>query len=251
METGFDRKPYLAPGQEVERLTYTNVPEDQDFNYIGTVVDKSDPDKLGRIKVASELFGIPDKFLPWVYPSKTTMSGSLDIPEVGTYVEVQVKNGDINSQFYLDQVPDFTKEQLGISTDVIPSSEYETSRVFFLSQAGSYAKLVYGPEGDKIIVTHARGTSIEIDEDGNINIESDTELNITTKSVNIEVEEDFSLTVGGVLDIQGGTTNINTDALSAGDLNLGLNPVKNLACNVPTDYTTKAPMAIGNSNVYL
>ena len=251
MESVFNRKPYITPETEIESLVYSNIEDESDFTYIGSVVTKDDPERLGRIKVASELFGIPTKFLPWVYPSKSILAGSFDPPNENDTVEVLVRDGDINSQFYKSIVPDFTNANLGIPSDVLPESEYLNSKILFVTDSGSFAKIVYGPNGDVVEFNHSKGTIIQIDENGSVNIKTGNELNIEAKSINIDVEEDFSLTVGGVININGGTTNINTDLVSAGTINLGTNPVKNLAVNIPVDYVTGAPMSIGNSNVYL
>lgn len=74
------------------------------FIYEGTVVDRDDPDKLGRIKFAVP--GLIEPSSPWAFPVGTAGGGSKDrglfaVPEKGAEVYVFFVNGDIDEPRYL------------------------------------------------------------------------------------------------------------------------------------------------------
>jgi len=74
------------------------------FIYEGTVVDRDDPDKLGRIKFA--IPGLIEPSSPWAFPVGTMGGGSKDnglfaVPEVDAEVYVFFVGGDIDEPRYL------------------------------------------------------------------------------------------------------------------------------------------------------
>ena len=74
------------------------------FIYEGTVVERDDPDKLGRVKFA--IPGLIEPSSPWAFPVGTMGGGSKDnglfaVPEVGAEVYVFFVGGDIDEPRYL------------------------------------------------------------------------------------------------------------------------------------------------------
>lgn len=72
--------------------------------YIGEVVDRDDPEGLGRVRV--RIPGLIDPASPWAFPLGTVGGGSdrrgfFSVPEKGAEVGVLFHQGDIDHPFYL------------------------------------------------------------------------------------------------------------------------------------------------------
>jgi hypothetical protein len=73
------------------------------YIYEGVVVDRNDPEKLGRIRFAVP--GLIEPASPWAYPASTLGGGSKDcgffaVPEKGAGVYVFFVGGDIDEPRY-------------------------------------------------------------------------------------------------------------------------------------------------------
>ncbi len=72
--------------------------------YIGSVVDRDDPEQLGRVRV--RVPGILEPASAWAWPLGTAGGGSKDrglfaVPEVGAEVGVLFNQGDVDQPYYL------------------------------------------------------------------------------------------------------------------------------------------------------
>lgn len=72
--------------------------------YIGEVVDRDDPEGLGRVRV--RIPGLVDPASPWAFPLGTVGGGSdrrgfFSVPEKGAEVGVLFHQGDVDHPYYL------------------------------------------------------------------------------------------------------------------------------------------------------
>lgn len=170
------------------------------LDWLGEVVDISDPLEAGRVKV--KVFGKFDKLeaesIPWASPSgfmgfsgSVSGSGTFSLPKLGSIVNVQFENNNLYTPVYtyIEHLSDELKEE-------ISGDNYETAQVilydtvidgtlkmFFTEEQGMMFKL-----GDSMIRLHRDKTltlsntaddeydsdtgSIVIDPDGNIHLGS-------------------------------------------------------------------------------
>lgn len=72
--------------------------------YLGTVVDRDDPEQLGRVRV--QVPGLVEPASPWAWPLGTVGGGARDrglfaVPAAGATVAVFFRQGDLAEPFYL------------------------------------------------------------------------------------------------------------------------------------------------------
>ena len=143
--------------------------------YRGQVTNNVDPNGAGKVQVqiGPMFLGIDSDDLPWAFPAMPLTFGSgsgygcMNIPEVGSWVYCMFLCGDVYQPIYFAEAPTLT---LGI-----PSNTSPTVRGWS-SVSGIQFSV---DDGNKTItLTHPTGTSINIDAQGNININSVDVVNL-------------------------------------------------------------------------
>ena len=163
--------------------------------YRGKVLatDAAEEDKLGRIKVEvypmllgeetatdiGEGPGIPITDLPWAIPATSLFvgagdgTGSLSIPDIGSYVYVFFEMGDIYQPVYLAGAPNKLK---GLPTERL--TDYPDTKVMKTS-TGIVFEVNQKQGSEKVKVTHPAGTTVEIDASGQVKIVAAGNVDIT------------------------------------------------------------------------
>lgn len=204
-------------------------PSEED-TYLGTVINNTDPLKLGRVRVLIDLYDdLEEDSIPWATPLLETFLGNsvnsikFSVPELGSQVRVSFPNKDKYAPFYSgceinlenkctffdDDYPNCygTKDSVGNFIKVNKATKYVTI------QHSSTTNLQIAPDGTAM-VTNPNGTSITFDSVGNItldnakivqaqcndfNVYSGTALfdnKTTTFSGSVQINGDFNLLAG-------------------------------------------------------
>ena len=172
-------------------LLEKDVSSSYDNEYVGKVVDNDDGDMLGRCKI--RVFGVfgddvQDVDLPWALPIDVRDGvdcGSFIVPENASLVRVEFERGEINQPRYSKQMADYT--------NLPPEREddYPNTMVLFktpnnvLTINRTTGALVYSNgDGDiKIDVNDTESNGLNVEVSGNVNLESDDNINISGKSI--------------------------------------------------------------------
>jgi len=173
-----------------------------DKTYLGLVEDANDPRKEGRARL--RVFGIHDDIevedLPWAYPKQKSVifgqdgqGGSVSIPKKGSVVAVKFHNGQHNSpEFYsIHELADDVKSELQIDgqylgTHITLFDGDEELKIWFTVDKGLTIQLkgsrINIGQDKAITVEHAdSSSSIEL-RGGEININSNSTINLTSGS---------------------------------------------------------------------
>lgn len=160
--------------------------------YIGEVVDRDDPEGLGRVRV--RIPGLVDPASPWAFPLGTVGGGSdrrgfFSVPEKGAEVGVLFHQGDVDHPFYLcghwgkpngqAEVPEPARD---LPKEEVPQVRaFETGRflLVFDDRAGKEAFLIKDKKsGDEIEfdgaamgITIKATSALLLKADGMVNIE--------------------------------------------------------------------------------
>ena len=160
--------------------------------YIGEVVDRDDPEGLGRVRV--RIPGLVDPASPWAFPLGTVGGGSdrrgfFSVPEKGAEVGVLFHQGDVDHPFYLcghwgkpngqAEVPEPARD---LPKEEVPQVRaFETGRflLVFDDRAGKEAFLIKDKKsGDQIEfdgaamgITIKATSALLLKADGMVNIE--------------------------------------------------------------------------------
>ena len=172
---------------------------------LGHVIDNNDPERRQRVKVlVPGLFEGPVAQIPWILPSPSSAFGmngsctSVNVPEVGTPVRLQLQNGD----------PAYGVLEGYVQTEaVLKDPELYTNYPHRRGWRDPARNLFYIDTSagvSRIFLRHSSGTTISIDTSGQVTVQC-------VKSVVLTAEEN----------IQASATNIslnasNSIALSAG-----------------------------------
>lgn len=193
--------------------------------YRGVVVRNDDPKEAGRIKVkVHPMFrNIETEVIPWAvfcdpFMGGTANHGGTFIPEVDSHVFVFFEEGDWRQPVYIggapamsDGTPDLPEESRS------EASEYPHNRVF----RSSKGHLIEFDDTDgnlRVKLKHSGGTSMEMDNDGNmaINVEGQKNVDVVGDSninvngaCNIHSSGDLSLTSDADVVINGANVRIN------------------------------------------
>jgi uncharacterized protein involved in type VI secretion and phage assembly len=132
--------------------------------YLGHVVDRADPERLGRVRV--RIPGLIEPASAWAFPLGTVGGGSAGrgffaVPEVGAEVGVLFHQGDVDHPYYLcghwgvpDNGPELPSPARGLSPADTPQVRaFETARfVLVFDDRGGHESLVIRDKtsGDQI-----------------------------------------------------------------------------------------------------
>jgi uncharacterized protein involved in type VI secretion and phage assembly len=141
--------------------------------YIGVVIDREDPESLGRVRI--RIPGLVEPATGWAFPLGTTGGGSdsrgfFDVPEKGADVGVLFHHGDVDHPYYLcghwgkpggtAEVPTPVK---GLSkTDAPKVKAYETNRflLVFDERSGSENLLIKDKTSGDLIKFDSSGLTV-------------------------------------------------------------------------------------------
>lgn len=135
--------------------------------YFGEVVDNTDPQNLGRIKVRVE--GLYDDIstsdIPWALPTNSfigSKTGSLIVPPLGIIVAVSFMSGDPHLPVYLP-----TRVH---TKDTIPDAYSDKTLVFFETDDGD--SFTIKQDEKELSINHSSGALFKIDRDGTVHIKA-------------------------------------------------------------------------------
>ena len=189
----------------------------RDGHYCGTVVDIEDPLNLGRVRVDVIGFfdGLDPALIPWATPGNgwsagsASGSGSFSIPKLGSLVDVQFDNGNIYSPTYLShqRISDELKEEVG-GDRTAHSVIYDTDnaiKVYYTAGKGlmlDFAETQVNIKPDNsIIIQNPNGDKVELLNDGNITVETSTNVTVKSPEVIIDAANKIELGKGAYQDV--------------------------------------------------
>jgi len=185
----------------------------RDGNYCGVVLDTADPLKLGRIKVEVYGFweGLDVALIPWAIPGNNITAGSktgggfFSVPKVGAVVEIKFDNGNIYCPVYTynQRISDELKDEVSGSYENAHSIIYDTTtsggiKIYFTEASGlmmNYKDTKINIKADNsIIIENPNADKVELLNDGNITIE--TKTNVTVKSPEVIIDAADKIDLG-------------------------------------------------------
>ncbi len=188
--------------------------------YIGEVVDREDPEGIGRVRV--RIPGLVEPASSWAFPLGTVGGGSAQrgffaVPEKGAEVGVFFHQGDVDHPYYLSghwgkpdgkaEVPEPVKDLSKEDAPKVRAFETDRFLLVFDDRSGSEKLLLKDKATEDLILIEA-ATGIRIK---------------TAKDVMVEVEGNVVVTAGGVE-----VFHLNKDGLELGEK--------------PTDYMALAKL---------
>jgi len=227
--------------------------------WVGIVEDNEDPLFEGRckIRVHGKLDGrvdptdaesahiIPTDKLPWARPGNSLTGGSnsgggtIDIPKLGSEIQVTFDNGDIYSPTYhyniypSDEVkaevePSYQNSHVliydtafgmnGSTSDATNDREGESIKVFFTEEKGFV--IDYATEGGSTVINIKNDNSLEVTNPNgdSVIMTNDGNLNFThTGTVTIDAEADVNVNCVNAVVTASAETHINSPRIKLGE----------------------------------
>jgi len=170
--------------------------------WLGRVVENNDPKFEGRVRI--RVFGkydnLEDDELPWVYHMSVINGGSsggfgeITIPKKDQLIQVIFANGDILSPYWVNfpKINEAVKNEISgdyIDARVLTYDEDNKLKILYLKNSGllihlDESEILIG--SDNSIKIEHKGTQSIIELIGNkINVVANTEINITSPTVNV------------------------------------------------------------------
>lgn len=198
--------------------------------YIGDVVDREDPEGLGRVRV--RIPGLVDPASAWAFPLGTVGGGSdrrgfFAVPEKGAEVGVLFHQGDVDHPFYLcghwgkpdgkAEVPEPVRDLSKEDAPKVRAFETERFLLVFDDRSGS-EKLLLKDKSTEDLITIDAGTGIRIKTAKDVTLEVEGNVVVTAKGdASVDVDGDVTVNVGGSAKVDAGTEAV----VSAPDVQLG------------------------------
>ena len=163
--------------------------------YIGHVVDRDDPEQLGRVRV--RVPGLLEPASAWAFPLGTVGGGSAGagffaVPEVGAEVGVLFNQGDVEAPFYLGGHWGKPRGQSEVPAEAQRTSP--TNRVF--ATAGFRIEIDEAPGSRGVRITCLKnGDTVELDAE--------------TNAVRVKATTALVLEADGLVDIRGAIVQLN------------------------------------------
>lgn len=181
----------------------------------GYVVDTDDPKKQQRVKTRIPQLhrGIPDKDLPWCFPSTTGHAhcgsgvGRVDVPPEGALVEVWFEEDDPHNPRYGGSPPvDSVHKDNEILDEDYPKTTGE------VDESGN--KWTLNKQRKEALFEHSSGSSIFFDGAGNITINAVGKLSFSGKEVAVTSDGKMDMHAKGKFELKSSNLRLN----SAGNL---------------------------------
>ena len=174
--------------------------------YIGQVVDRADPERLGRVRV--RIPGLIEPASAWAFPLGTVGGGSdrrgfFAVPENGADVGILFHQGDPDHPYYLGGhwgKPDGTTELPGPARD-LSAAETPDVRVF---ETGRFLLVFDDRAGHEALVIRDKRSGDQLELDG-------VAMGITIKATSALI-----LKADGLVSIEGTTLQLNGRLVLAG-----------------------------------
>lgn len=227
--------------------------------WTGTVVDNSDPLRLGRVRV--RIYGlyddVQDGALPWALSEDTWLgsnASNIVIPEKGTVVRGIFEDGDIYKPVYNSRIANLdasTENESAAETirdSVLSDPDYPYQMLLLSTDQGE--SITLNRNDGLLSIRHRSGLIIQIGSNGTINISQNynssddrsemPDMNVSIQGkINIESEDDMTIQ---------SSKNVYISSVE-GEVHLGKNTSKNLVCAHPICFVTGAPTNGGNTTV--
>ena len=198
--------------------------------YIGEVVDREDPEGIGRVRV--RIPGLVEPASNWAFPLGTVGGGSdrrgfYSVPEKGAEVGVLFHQGDVDHPHYLcghwgkpdgnAEVPEPVRDLSKEDAPKVRAFETERFLLVFDDRSGSEKLLLKDKATEDLILIEA-ATGIRIKTAKDVTVEVEGNVVLTAKGdASIDVDGDVSVTAGGSAKVDAGTEAV----VSAPDVQLG------------------------------
>lgn len=236
--------------EDLMKSTFEVNVEETKYNdrWEGVVIDNEDPDKLGRIriKILNLYDDIPKEHLPWAIPDIQYLGskcGNFIVPEINSVVRGYFDQGDIQKPIY-DSIA-FNKDNID-NSKANNREDYPHKMILFQTDQGDF--LTLNRKTGEFVFFHRTGASLIYDKEGNLSIDTGaTDSNQGNLTINVLGNSEIKVTGQSKIESQG-NCEINS---TTGQVNIGLNPAKQLVNNLPCCLVTGAPHYVGNTNVFV
>lgn len=168
------------------------------------VIDNNDPDKKGevQVRVLPEMTGVDENKLPWCRPFMMSggggEGGTHDIPEIGEYVTVIIKDKFwihmeyIPSDYTVDNYPYLSFESISSSMTELGSQTYPQPKYLKKFADGSF--IFHNSSTGEHGIYNSNGTYILISSNGDIYISTNSGNKIEMTSSGVSIN-DGNLTI--------------------------------------------------------
>ena len=194
--------------------TFNNI---EAYAYEDSLTYSEDPLNIGRIKI--EVFGFFDgldpALIPWAAPGNgwsagsVSGSGAFSVPKLGSVVDVQFDNGNIYNPTYKchQRISDELREEVGEDRNA-HSIIYDTDnaiKVYYTTEKGlmlDFQETQVNIKPDNtIIIQNPNGDKVELINDGNITVETSTNVTVKSPEVIIDAANTIELGKGATEDV--------------------------------------------------